>query len=165
MFNGESYAKKKWGQIQSFAQKIAEAVSWRYNAVIDGLSSDFSDGFVEGMINFTGGRTDMSFGQQVMENYGQSSLVFGHLSVDKTVTSLLVSGQVANRWGGMTIGQWARTGFAPAAHLSTRAATMGYVGYTSVVNSVAITAAYETGNFTGALLRTTANRTFRYFGD
>ena len=107
----------------------------------------------------------MSFGEQVMGTYKQTSLVVGPWEIDKKIAGALVSGQMAKRWGSMTFGQWLKTGFKPAKHLPTRAATYRLVKATSMVNGVMITTAYEGGNLGGSFLRTGVNRAFRYFGD
>lgn len=145
--------------------RIGEGISFRYNAVVDGVSRDFSNGFVDGVIEITGGRSESAFLEDVNSNFGKTSIVFGSLSLDKTITSVAVSGQMASRWGGMTIGQWAMRGFAPANHLSSRAATARLVAFTSVVQSAAPTVSYEGGNYAGSVIRVTTNRLFRYFGD
>ncbi len=59
----------------------------------------------------------------------------------------------------------AASGFAPARHLPTRAATARLVAATTIGQSLAITVVYEGANMGGSLIRVGVNRGFRYFGD
>ncbi|WP_256209459.1 RHS repeat-associated core domain-containing protein [Pseudidiomarina donghaiensis] len=165
--NGEqSFIDDAFGATKEMFGDVADGIAWRYNAVADGISEDFSEGFLEGVINFTGGRTDTSALEDFRRNYAETSIVLGPIAdLDKKATGMLVGGQLAKTNGGMTFGQWAKTGFRPAPHLQTRAATLGYVGRTSAINGAVVTAAYEFGNAVGSGIRVGVNRFARYLAD
>lgn len=130
------------------------------NAVANGLSQDFSEGVLEGIINFTGGRTGNSFTTDMKNNFMATSITVGFLkSVDKKVVGLFVGGAIARETGYMTFGQFFKGGFKPAAHLGTRLQTLGHVSTGAVVNGARLTAAYEAGNFFGSFARIAVNRT------
>ena len=91
--------------------------------------------------------------------------MIGPIEIDRTLVGVTVAGQMASRYGGMTIGQWALSGFSPAAHLSSNAATARLVAGTTVANSAAVTFAYEGGNFMGSGFRVLGNRFSRHMAD
>lgn len=142
--------------------EMADGIAWRYNAVANGLSEDFSDGFVEGMIRFTGGRSDQGFFEDTLDNYLSTSLTVGMLkNADRTAVSFLVAGSMAQTWGGYTAGQYLLRG--PAPHLGTHSGTLRLVAGTTALNTVLVTGSYEGGNAAGSLVRTSVNRFFRMF--
>jgi len=114
------------------------------------------------VVNFTGGRTDQSFMEQVNSDYASTSIVFGPLkNIDKTLTSLAVGGAISQRYGGYSFGKLLFKG--PAPHLGTYGASARLAAGTTAINTVLITSSYETGNYAGSLIRTTVNRIARFF--
>jgi hypothetical protein len=156
--------QKSLDAVEEFVIDIWEGISWRYEAVSTGLSKDFETGFfsAESWVNFTGGRSNNSFRDDFVQNYKATSIAFGPFEVDKTMTGFVVGGAMAKNTGGKTIAQWAFSGFRPATHLSSRAATARLVTYTTITNAARVGVAYETGNALGAGIRTGINRLATY---
>ncbi|MFC4701774.1 hypothetical protein ACFO4O_16605, partial [Glaciecola siphonariae] len=165
-----SFIDDAFGATKELFGEAAEGLSWRVNAVVDGVSEDFSDGFWEGVVRFTGGRTDMSKSEEFTQNFMRTSIVAGPIAdLDKKAVGLIFGSQFATKNGGMTFGQWAKSGFKTAAHMQTRAATAAYVGRTALLNGAVTTVAYAGGNAAGSALRVYMNRAARrasnYFND
>ncbi|WP_444923822.1 RHS repeat-associated core domain-containing protein [Microbulbifer sp. DLAB2-AF] len=151
-----------WNAAKGYAGAFWDGAKWRYNAVANGLSQDFSEGVLEGIINFTGGRTDQGFFEQTLETYKSTSIVAGPIvDLDKKLTSIAVGGAVTRTYGGYSFGQLALKG--PAPHLGTYAASARLAAGTAAINSVLITSSYEFGNGVGSLTRTFVNRAARAF--
>jgi len=105
-----------------------EGLSFGFNAVKDGVASDFEDGMWEGIVRFTGGRNGDDALAEMRQNFLSTSIVAGSLKdLDKKAVSAMFAGELTKRNGGMTFGQWLKTGFKTAPHLQTRAATAGFV--------------------------------------
>ncbi|WP_447894333.1 RHS repeat-associated core domain-containing protein [Vreelandella sp. GE22] len=139
-----------------------DGLKWRYDAVSSGLQEDFSDGALEGLIRFTGGRTEENFINQTMETYYSSSIAIRFIGDPlETGAGMWAGGKMAQSYGGYTVGNYILQG--PAPHLGTHLGTLRLVAATSVANSAMVTGAYEAGTMSGAGIRTTANRFFRKF--
>lgn len=153
----------KVGELSSDA---LDGVSWRLNAVKDGVASDFEDGFWEGVVRFTGGRNGDDALAEMRQNFLSTSIIAGPLKdLDKKVVSAAFAGELTKRNGGMTFGQWLKTGFKTAPHLQTKAATAGFVARTTAINAVVITTAYEGWNGFGSAIRVGINRGARNISD
>jgi len=143
-----------------------EGLSFGFNAVKDGVASDFEDGMWEGIVRFTGGRNGDDALAEMRQNFLSTSIVAGSLKdLDKKAVSAMFAGELTKRNGGMTFGQWLKTGFKTAPHLQTRAATAGFVARTTVINAAVITTAYEGGNLFGSAIRVGVNRSARKISD
>ncbi|UTW45562.1 RHS repeat-associated core domain-containing protein [bacterium SCSIO 12696] len=147
-----------WNWTKNTATGFWGEAKFGYNAVVNGVSEDFSNGFWEGMVQITGGRSNNSAGEDIILNYKRTSIAFGPLELDKTAAGLFVAGSMAKKTGGMTIGQWAKIRFQPARHLRTRIQTARLVGVTTVANAARIGLAYEGGNLIGSGIRVGINR-------
>ncbi|MFG6668810.1 RHS repeat-associated core domain-containing protein, partial [Halomonas sp. HNIBRBA4712] len=155
-----SNCKDLVGKVTNKANEAWDGLKWRYDAVSTGLKEDFSDGFLEGLIRFTGGRTEESFLEQTIENYSSSSIAVNFIGDPlKKGAGILTGGQIAKRYGGYTIGNYVFKG--PAPHLGNHPGTLRLVAVTTAVNSALITSAYEAGAGGGSIVRTLANRSFR----
>lgn len=142
-----------------YSDQLFYEVNWRYNAVTHGFSEDFSAGILEGLVNFTGGRTGNSFTADWKNNFSKTSVTVGFLnSADKTIVGLFVGGAMARESGYMTFGRFVAGGFKPAPHVPTRLKTLAYVSTGAVVNGTRVTVYYESGNFMGSFFRTLTNR-------
>jgi len=165
LFNDEAHKslmEKARAKAESFSSNIAKEIKFGANAIIDGVVEDFANGGIrEVFIGATGGRSQNTFLQDAFGNFGESSLLFGNIAVDRTIVVGTAGGFAAPQWGGITLGQWVRTGFAPAAHLATRAQTAALVGGTAAAQGAAGGLAYELGNLGGAFIRTGVNRALR----
>nr|WP_301011522.1 RHS repeat-associated core domain-containing protein [Halomonas sp.] len=149
-------------QVSDTASDIWNGLKWRYNAVATGLSEDFSDGFTEGMVRFTGGRPEQSFFEQTMDSYSSSSIAIAVIGDPiKKGAGIVTGGAMAKTYGGYTIGNYITRG--PAPHLGTHSGTLRLVAGTTVTNSALVTASYEGGAATGSVIRTSVNRLFRLF--
>ncbi|MGP9631254.1 RHS repeat-associated core domain-containing protein [Halomonas sp. AOP42-C1-46] len=149
-------------QVSDTASDVWNGLKWRYNAVATGLSEDFSDGFTEGMVRFTGGRPEQSFFEQTMDSYSSSSIAIAFIGDPiKKGVGILTGGAMAKTYGGYTIGNYVIRGRAP--HLGTHPGTIKLVTGTTIANSALVTASYEGGAATGSVIRTSANRFFRLF--
>ena len=165
LFNDEAHSRMLQAakeRIRSSYEGVADEIKFGANAVVKGISEDYANGGVrEIFIGATGGRSQNSFWQDALGNFSESSLLFGNIAVDRTVVVGVAGGVAAPQWGGLTIGQWAKTGFAPAAHLATRYQTAVLVGGTTAVQGAVGGFAYEGGNLAGSFIRTSVNRLLR----
>lgn len=148
-------------EIQAYGQAIVDEASFGFNAVCDGVSDDYREGGVLGVIiGATGGQTEQGFFEQVNSDYASTSLIAGPVeNLDRSLTSVAVGGAITKRYGGYTFGQLLLKG--PAPHLGTYSASARLATMTTAVNSVVITGSYEAGNYAGSLLRSTVNRAAR----
>jgi uncharacterized protein RhaS with RHS repeats len=158
---GESRVKSLQESIKSAASTAKDEVAFGVNAVADGISSDYKNGGMLGVvIGATGGYDSSGFKAQTLKNYASTSLVVGPITnVDKKLVGLAAGGSFAKRYGGYTVGQFIFKG--PAPHLGTYSGTARLVAATSIVNGVFIGGAWEFGSGAGAVLRTTINHAAR----
>lgn len=156
-------AQRAWDKVKDFGQAVADEVSFGVEAVANGVSGDYREGGVLGVvIGATGGHTEQGFMEQVNSDYASTSIVLGPLkNIDKTLTSLTVGGAITQRYGGYSFGKLLLRG--PAPHLGTYAASARLAAGTTAINTVLITSSYEGGNYFGSALRAGINRTARLF--
>ena len=160
------FASDAFDAVSGVLGDAADSLAWTYDAVASGLKEDFSDGVAEGLVRFTGGRSNKSKLEEFRSNYAASSLIVGPITnADKKAVAALFSGELTKRNGGMTFGQWAKSGFAIAPHMQTRAATAAYVGRTTIINTAVFTFAWEIGTGIGSGARMGLNRSFRGLSD